>query len=220
MAAQSVNPAHVPPFHRPGQNGAAVRSAAGEAVNPCRGRRSPCASGDGDSTGVAKGAAGRESGLLGRIDRLAPRRAVAVHGIDGQRAAGSAGVSDDEAGRRTSFITFVAGSVAGVIVSAHAPGEAPRGVAAGDPTEYDRSVRSLSERGKGGARERAGEGKGAKFLHDVLPSCRRWIGGQSTSSAGLGPTSIFGRGRSQGRVLARPSVRVPPFRGAGQLRMW
>ena len=172
---------------------------------------SPRASGDGDSTGAAKGATGRESAPLGRIDRLAPRRAVAVQGIDGQRAAGSARESNDEAGSRTSFITLVAGSVASVIVSAHAPDEAPREFAAGDPAEYDCPVRILGKCGKGGARERAGEGKGAKFLHDILPSCRRWAGGRSTSSAGLGLASISGGGRSRGRVLARPCVRVSPF---------
>ena len=141
---------------------------------------SPRASGDDDSTGAAKGAAGRESAPLGEIDRLAPRRTVAVQGIDGQRAAGSARVSNDKAGSRTSFITLIAGSVASVIVSAHAPGKAPRGSAAGDVAEYDRPVRILGERGKGGARERARKRKRAKLLHDVLPSCRRWAGGRST----------------------------------------
>ena len=149
---------------------------------------SPRASGDDESTGAAKGAAGRESGPLGRIDRLAPRRPVAVQGIDGQRAAGSARVSNDEAGSRTSFITLVAGSVASVIVSAHAPDEAPRGIAAEDPAEYDRSVRILGERGKGGARERARKGKRAKFLHDVLPSCRAW---QRDSDTPAGPTQGY-----------------------------
>ena len=128
---------------------------------------SPRASGDDDSTGAARGAAGRESGPLGRIERLAPRRAVAVPGIDGQRAARCARVSDDEAGGRASFVALVAGVLPSVIVSVHAPGEPPRGLAAGDAPEHDRPEGILGERGKGGARERDRQGKNAKSLHDV-----------------------------------------------------
>lgn len=174
-----------------------------EAVDCSVAGRSLGALGDDDATGAAKASADRESGSLGGLGRLAPSRAVAASGIDGQRAARSARVSDDEAGGRTSFMALVARSLAGVIVSAHAPGEAPRGIAAVDPTEHDCPVRNLGERGKGGARERAGEGNGAKSVHDVLPSCRRWTAGRPH----LRRVSVLRQFPSEGDVGSKLSVR-------------
>ena len=167
---------------------------------------SPRASGDGDSTGAAKGATGRESGPLGRIDRLDPRRAVAVQGIDGQRAAGSARESNDEAGSRTSFITLVAGSVASVIVSAHAPDEAPREIAAGDPAEYD-CPRKDSGQMREGRRTRARRRRQGSEVSSRYPSFLPPVGRRTVHIFGGSRSSVNFRGRAVAGTCPRASVR-------------